>query len=164
MNRLIRDTIPHVNEPAKVHDRVSEALSRRKDKNDKAQTKQRARRREINIGDYVLVKNRRGGSKFMLPFEKDPLVMSAIKGTMVTAKRNQETISRNISFFKVFCMPDCEVAMENGSQFASSFEGDEEDRVDHPDRGFQSLSPVVSATNSQSSAPVELEMQNLETV
>ncbi|KAJ1141317.1 hypothetical protein NDU88_007650 [Pleurodeles waltl] len=164
LNRLVRDTIPHMNESSKIHDKVTEMLSRRKDKNDKALRKRKARRREINIGDYVLVKNRRDGSKFMLPFQKDPWMVSAIKGIMVTSKRNQETIKRNISFFKAFRMPDCEVVMENGYQFASSFEADEGDRVDHHDSGFPSLSPVVSATNSQSSAPGVLEMQNLEPV
>ncbi|KAJ1215923.1 hypothetical protein NDU88_003529 [Pleurodeles waltl] len=36
--------------------------------------KRRAKQRDIQIGDHVFVRNRRSGSKFLLPFEKDPWV------------------------------------------------------------------------------------------
>ncbi|KAJ1203930.1 hypothetical protein NDU88_007711 [Pleurodeles waltl] len=44
------------------------------EKNDRMSRKRRARERNILVGDHVLVRNRRSGSKFLLPFEKDPWV------------------------------------------------------------------------------------------
>ncbi|KAJ1130000.1 hypothetical protein NDU88_008359 [Pleurodeles waltl] len=37
--------------------------------------KRGAKERDVSVGDLVLVKCRRGGSKFVLPFEKDPWVI-----------------------------------------------------------------------------------------
>ncbi|KAJ1101176.1 hypothetical protein NDU88_006248 [Pleurodeles waltl] len=119
MNRQVQDTIPHVQEPSQLYDRVREALSNRENRNDKMSRKRRAKKRDIHVGDHVLVRNRRGGSKFMMPFK---WVLSAIKGTMVTAKRKQETITQNISFFKVFRMADGIREMEQNSPLARSFE------------------------------------------
>ncbi|KAJ1172703.1 hypothetical protein NDU88_004547 [Pleurodeles waltl] len=62
--------------------------------------KRGAKERDICVGDMVLVKCRKGGRKFLLPFEKDPWVVSDVKGTMITAKRGSESITRNISFYK----------------------------------------------------------------
>ncbi|KAJ1139418.1 hypothetical protein NDU88_005791 [Pleurodeles waltl] len=91
--------------------------------------KRRSKQRDIRIGDHVLVRNRRSGSKFMLPFENDLWVVSAIKGTMVTAKRNQEIITQNISFFKAFHMSCGGMEMEQNFSPASVVEDDDEGSV-----------------------------------
>ncbi|KAJ1093883.1 hypothetical protein NDU88_006972 [Pleurodeles waltl] len=59
-----------------IHFLIKEALSKRAQRNDKMSRKRRAKQRDIRIGDHVLVCNRRSGSTFMLPFEKDPWVVS----------------------------------------------------------------------------------------
>ncbi|KAJ1211271.1 hypothetical protein NDU88_006632 [Pleurodeles waltl] len=116
---------PH-QESSGLQERVKEALSKRMEKNDKMSRKRSAKKRDLRIGDHVLVHNRRSGSKFLLPFEKDPWVVSAIKGTMITAKRNHETINRNILFFKAFHMANGEMERDQIPPQTSLFDdGDE---------------------------------------
>ncbi|KAJ1113899.1 hypothetical protein NDU88_002139 [Pleurodeles waltl] len=74
MNRKVQDTIPYVPESSDLHEQVWKALSKRVEKNDKMQKKRRAKKQNIRIGDHVLVRNRKSGSKFLLQFEKDPWV------------------------------------------------------------------------------------------
>ncbi|KAJ1091784.1 hypothetical protein NDU88_004899 [Pleurodeles waltl] len=117
-------------QPSELHDRVREATSKREEINDKMSRKRRAKKRDIHVGDHDLICNRRSGSKFLLPFEKDLWVVSAIKGTTVTAKRKQETVTRNISFFKVFRMAIGGMEMEQNYPPASLFEDGDEGSVD----------------------------------
>ncbi|KAJ1206954.1 hypothetical protein NDU88_002347 [Pleurodeles waltl] len=77
--------------------------------------KRGAKERDICVGDMVLVKCRKGGSKFLLPFEKDPWVVSDVKGTMITAKRGPESITRNISFYKKVYASDFPVPIDVSS-------------------------------------------------
>ncbi|KAJ1161459.1 hypothetical protein NDU88_001945 [Pleurodeles waltl] len=58
------------------------ALSQRLEKNDKMSRKRRAKKRDIHIGDHVLVRNRQSGSKFLLPFEKDPWLGAWLGSTL----------------------------------------------------------------------------------
>ncbi|KAJ1213451.1 hypothetical protein NDU88_001088 [Pleurodeles waltl] len=90
--------------------------------------------RDIRIGDHILVHNRHSGSKFMLPFEKDPWVVSAIKGTMATAKRKQEAITWNVSFFKAFHLSRGRMEMEQNFSPASVVDDDDEGSVDFCNR------------------------------
>ncbi|KAJ1136658.1 hypothetical protein NDU88_003073 [Pleurodeles waltl] len=143
MNQKVQDTIPHMQESSELHDRVQEALSKRVERNNKMSRKQRAKQRDIRIGGHVLVCNRRSGSKFMLPFEKDTWVVSAIKGTMVIAKRNQETITRNISFFKAFHMSSGGMEIKQTSSPATVSDGDDEGSVDFDNCCFPLPNPKV---------------------
>ncbi|KAJ1092473.1 hypothetical protein NDU88_005583 [Pleurodeles waltl] len=145
MNRKVRDTIPHVPESSELHDRVRKALSKRVEKNYKMSRKRRAKERNICVGDHVLVRNRRSGSKFLLPFEKEPWVVSAIKGTMVTAKMNQETITGNISFFKTFRMVSGEMETDQVVSHGSLKEDDDDRSLDSRDHCYtlQSSGMVV---------------------
>ncbi|KAJ1207644.1 hypothetical protein NDU88_003034 [Pleurodeles waltl] len=118
----------------KLHDQVRKALSKRVEKNDKMSRKCRAKERNILVGDHVLVRNRGSGSKFLVPFEKEPWVVSAIKGTMVTAKTNQETITRNISFFKTFRKACGEMEMDQVVPLGRLNEDDDDRSVDSWDR------------------------------
>ncbi|KAJ1139557.1 hypothetical protein NDU88_005926 [Pleurodeles waltl] len=108
INRQVWDTIPHVPECNDLHQQVGKALSRRKDRNDNMS-------RDICVGDMVLVKCRKGGSKFVLPFEKDPWIVSDVKCTMITAKRGSESITQNISFYKKVYASDFQVPIDISS-------------------------------------------------
>ncbi|KAJ1143533.1 hypothetical protein NDU88_009841 [Pleurodeles waltl] len=112
INRPVRDTIPNIVEYNDLHQQMGKALSRRKDRNDKMSRKRGAKERDICVGDMVLVKCRKGGSKFVLPFEKDPWIVSDVKGTMITAKRGPESITRNISFYKKVYASDFPVPID----------------------------------------------------
>ncbi|KAJ1144878.1 hypothetical protein NDU88_011172 [Pleurodeles waltl] len=77
--------------------------------------KRGAKEHDIHVGDVVLVKCRRGGSKFVLPFEKDPWVVSDVKGTLITAKRGPESITKNILLFKKIHTSDFQVPIDTSS-------------------------------------------------
>ncbi|KAJ1164552.1 hypothetical protein NDU88_004989 [Pleurodeles waltl] len=115
INRPVRDTIPNVLECNDLHQQVGKALSRRKDRNYKMSRKRGAKERHICVGDMVLVKCRKGGSKFVLPFEKDPWIVSDVRGTMITAKRGPESITQNISFYKKVYASDFQVPIDISS-------------------------------------------------
>ncbi|KAJ1142668.1 hypothetical protein NDU88_008981 [Pleurodeles waltl] len=116
MNRRVGDTITHVRESSRVIDQAAEALSRGKSLHDRMSRKRRAKQREVQVCDLVLVKNRRSGSKFLQPFEKEPGVVSITKGTMITAHKGHEYITRNISFFNLFRQPDPEIKSADSTQ------------------------------------------------
>ncbi|KAJ1101188.1 hypothetical protein NDU88_006260 [Pleurodeles waltl] len=96
-----------------AHPGPAALIGTRKNQNDNMSRKRGAKERDISVGDLVLVKCRRGGSKFVLPFEKDPWVVSEVKGTMITATRGQETVTRNILFFKKMPFSDFPVTGED---------------------------------------------------
>eukprot|EP00057_Strongylocentrotus_purpuratus_P001926 XP_003723494.1 PREDICTED: uncharacterized protein K02A2.6-like [Strongylocentrotus purpuratus] len=58
------------------------------------------RRVPLCIGDTVLVKREGYVTKTMTPYELEPLVVTDVKGSMVTASRGSQKITRNTSFFK----------------------------------------------------------------
>ncbi|KAJ1169365.1 hypothetical protein NDU88_001258 [Pleurodeles waltl] len=154
---MVGDTIPHVNQSSRVRDKVAEALSRRRSQNDQVSKKLRAKRREVQVGDVVLVRNRRVGSKFLLPFEKD---LEAIKGTMVRAHKGQESITRSISFFKLFRLPNPNTRGMDGSQPGSLDANDDESTADHPDGVPTSPRHSMDGTNSQHTTRAESELLN----
>jgi hypothetical protein len=51
----------------------------------------------LQVGDKVLVKQNQT-NKTMTPFDPSPFEITAIKGTMITARNSNKTITRNISF------------------------------------------------------------------
>ena len=53
----------------------------------------------LTVGDAVLVKNPKP-TKAETPFEPIPLVVTQKKGSMITARRGPQTVTRNSSFFK----------------------------------------------------------------
>ncbi|KAJ1170698.1 hypothetical protein NDU88_002571 [Pleurodeles waltl] len=48
----------------------------------------------------VLVRNRHAGEKFCLPFEAVPWTVGQVKGTLITAQKGNDSITRNVPFFK----------------------------------------------------------------
>ena len=71
-----------------------------------------ARQRNINIGDTVLMKQKRT-NKSAPPYSHKPCVVAARKGTMITAERPGHKITRNASFFKVVSIPGDVPAPDN---------------------------------------------------
>ncbi|KAJ1135370.1 hypothetical protein NDU88_001810 [Pleurodeles waltl] len=162
MNRQVQDTIPHVQEGSELHDRVREALSNRERKKDKMSRKRRAKERDICVGDFVLVRNRRSGSKVLLPFEKDPWVVIAKKGTMITARRKHETVTRNISFFKVFRLNSGGMDREPSSPSAIEYENRNEGSVVCGNSQSTLHSPVMLSDDPMSTDQRGADVQSVE--
>ena len=84
---------------------VDDILLRAKDKQGKEKMKMYGDRHtnkkqcDISVGDSVLVKQNKT-HKAMSPFNPSPYVVTNIKGTRITAKRNNHFITRNVSHFK----------------------------------------------------------------
>jgi hypothetical protein len=55
----------------------------------------------LQVGDRVLVKQNQT-NKTISPYDPNPFEITSIKGTMITAKNKNKTITRNISFFKLW--------------------------------------------------------------
>ncbi|KAJ1131445.1 hypothetical protein NDU88_009782 [Pleurodeles waltl] len=77
-------------------------MRRRSRNNDYASKRRRARKVSIHVGDMVLVKDHHPGGKLCLPFEGELWTVTAINGTMITATRDSESVTRNISQIKKF--------------------------------------------------------------
>ena len=77
---------------------IKDAEAKRKMK-EHADKVKRAQRSTIEIGDKVLVHQRKH-NKFSTRFNPSPYTVIDIKGTMVTAARNEKYVTRNISLFK----------------------------------------------------------------
>ena len=77
---------------------IKDAEAKRKMK-EHADKVKRAQRSTIEIGDKVLVHQRKH-NKFSTRFDPSPYTVVDIKGTMVTAARNEKYVTRNISLFK----------------------------------------------------------------
>ena len=77
---------------------IKDAEAKRKMK-EHADKVKRAQRSTIEIGDKVLVHQRKH-NKFSTRFDPSPYTAIDIKGTMVTAARNEKYVTRNISLFK----------------------------------------------------------------
>lgn len=80
---------------------------RRKDAKEKERMKRNAeqhkslRKTKFKVGDVVLVKRSGIIPNATTPYQTQPYEIIVIKGTMITARRNTETITRNASFFKL---------------------------------------------------------------
>ena len=105
MGRVGMETIPHHPTwlPKEINPQVTQ--SRRKKTNDHASRKRRAKVSDLREGDQVLLKDRYPGSKFRLPFEAEPWRVVRRQGTMITASQGDESVTRNVSFFKRYHMP-----------------------------------------------------------
>ncbi|KAJ1148546.1 hypothetical protein NDU88_001374 [Pleurodeles waltl] len=100
MNRPVGDTIPQCDVPTILQEQASERLHQRKSASDRVSQRRRAESAPLQVGDQVLVRNRHPVGKFRLPFEMTPWTVVRRKGTLVTAQKGPESMTRNISFFK----------------------------------------------------------------
>ena len=126
--RPVHTRLPELCQPAPNDD-----LVRNRDKAQKHKIKQYAdkkrgsRPKEIKVGDQVLVKN--SGKFHRTPYRSAPYEVTAVKGTMVTARCNDHLITRNVSCFKLYRGP---LAPDVSSDAESSY-GDADRDVVLPD-------------------------------
>lgn len=101
-NRKISTKLPDVVDDKEttsdqnVQTKDSEAKQKMKEHADK---RAQAQDPEIEIGDTVLVRQKKK-NKLSTKFDPSPYKVVEVKGTMVTAVRNEKYITRNISQFK----------------------------------------------------------------
>ena len=96
--REVRSTLPQ------VFFKASDLDINQKDATSKAKMKSYADKTlrtkpSLKIGDHVLVRNE-GKNKSKPPFNPKPLTITDQKGSMITAKREGKSVTRNSSFFK----------------------------------------------------------------
>lgn len=101
-NRKVRTKLPQV---VTISDKAKDQEVRQKDELAKSKMKQnadksrQARKSIIQIGDMVLLRQKKT-SKLMTKFDPHPFKVVRIKGTMITATRNEKYVTRNSSLFK----------------------------------------------------------------
>ena len=100
MRRDLRDVIPAGPKwkPAQIDPAHSQ--EKRRITNEKASRTRRATRSNLVVGDRVVVRDRHPGWKFRTRFEREPWMVTRVKGTMITATRQHQVVTRNISWFK----------------------------------------------------------------
>ena len=91
-----------------------------------ADKKARAQLTEMRVGDTVLIRQRKN-NKFTTKFDISPFQVVRVKGTMVTAVRNEKYVTRNISHFKKVPATCGDVIPEDED---GDYEEDEEDDDD----------------------------------
>ena len=64
-----------------------------------ADRSRQAKKSTIQVGNMVLLRQKQT-SKLMTKFYQHPFEVVRIKGTMITARRNEKYITRNASLFK----------------------------------------------------------------
>ena len=66
-----------------------------------ADSRENTKKQPVNVGDRVLVRRDGHIAKHMSPYKTEPFTVSSRKGSMVTATKEDEEITRNSSYFKV---------------------------------------------------------------
>ena len=102
--RKLQHPLPQipVNQPSKSIDDLTKRDFKAKEKAaEYANNRRRATDRTVNIGDQVLVKQRKK-NKLSTSFDIVPFIVTEIKGSMITVKalNSDRTLTRNISHFK----------------------------------------------------------------
>ena len=100
LRRDLRDVIPAGPKwkPARI-DKAG-CQEKRRITNEKASHTRRAAVPSLVVGEQVVVKDRHPGWKFRTRFEQEPWTVTRVKGTMVTATRHNQSVTRNVSWFK----------------------------------------------------------------
>ncbi|KAJ1158445.1 hypothetical protein NDU88_011133 [Pleurodeles waltl] len=99
--RAVVDSIPHHRQwmPEAIDD--LQVHQRRISVNHKVSSR-RPRASDLYVGDAVLLREHSPGSKFRLPFDKNPWTIVHRYGSMVVAQRGTSTVTWNVSMFKKF--------------------------------------------------------------
>lgn len=98
--RAPRDVIP-VDPTWQPPERDGEAVqTRRETTNRKASEVRGAKSSPLRVGDSVVIRDRHPGWQFRTPYESEVCIVSDVKGTMITARRGQQSVTRNITCFK----------------------------------------------------------------
>lgn len=137
-NRPVRIKLPEVQ--TTPHD---QADIKWKDAQAKGKMKEYADRKayvkpsNIRPGDTVLVKRDRSYKKSQTPYEPQPYIVTSCKGSMVTARHGDRTVTRNSSFFKPVQLED----IPHMDEF-TDYSDDEEDEPANHNEG-QPLQPQL---------------------
>lgn len=158
-NRITNFTIPSM--PQQINNNIAEE-ARQKQQDSKIQRKayhdnrSHAKEPNINIGDTVLIKQRKQ-NKLTPQFEPQPYIVTEKNETMITAKSpyNQEEKTRNASHMKSIpsnikfnAMPETEDDEDLGQQYKP--EHQQRDKIEQPQRP-----PLVHRYPRRERAPVE---------
>ncbi|KAJ1119180.1 hypothetical protein NDU88_007366 [Pleurodeles waltl] len=81
--------------------------AKRQENNARASRKRRVTERQLNTGNRVIIWDRRPGWKFRTPFEQEVWTIISVTGTMITAQKWAEQVSRNILWFRKVPVPEC---------------------------------------------------------
>ena len=123
----------------KVKEKDRQAKQKMKENADK---RARARVSIVAVGDTVLVRQRKR-NKFTTRFDPSPFEVVRIKGTMVTAARNEKYITRNISQFKKIPSLLKELEGEESDISDDDISEDGEEENNPPDTPHDTLPPAV---------------------
>ncbi|KAJ1167312.1 hypothetical protein NDU88_007704 [Pleurodeles waltl] len=148
------DTIPYHKTSMALQEQAAERLRHRGPTNDRTSRKRHARTRHLRMEDQVLVRSRHSGGKFKLPFEPVPWTVVKTCSTMITATREEESVTRNVLFFKHYRYdgweprtgaderpdtPECAESPEDNKVIPKHTEkdllGNQLDREPYPSRG-----------------------------
>ena len=137
--RDIRTKLPSVT-PARQNDdmRAKDTIEKQKMKTH-ADNKQYVQPSDLKVGDNVLVKNM-GVDKSKSAFNSQPLTIVEKKGSMITAQRGEQCITRNSSFFKRSPQPPV-------SRHAEADDKDDEVRPYTPGEQEMDQAPSVQPDN-----------------
>ena len=101
-NRQLRTKLPamhnDVRDPAKIQEADQKAKERIKKY---ADSKAYVKSSKIRAGDTVVLKRDHSYCKSQTPYESKPYKVTVCKGSMITARRGERTVTRNSSFFKL---------------------------------------------------------------
>lgn len=86
---------PTVLQQAKHNDRLAKTKAKQY-----ADRRNNAEHKQLKKGDKVLIKHEGRKNKLSTPYNPNPFIIEQTKGSMITAKSNQKSITRNASFFK----------------------------------------------------------------
>ena len=101
-NRLIKTKQPQIVRESQAENHAIVLMKDQQAKakmKENADTKRRAKHSTIQIGDIVLLRQRKQ-NKFSMKFDPSPYWVTHKKGTMLTATRNGRSVTRNTSLFK----------------------------------------------------------------
>ena len=145
-NRKVRNKLPHIT-AATLNDDKSTNFKEVREKDRRAKLKMKtyadertkAKSSDIKIGDTVLARQRKQ-NKFSTRFDPVPFQVVRIKGTMITARRNEKYITRNVSQFKIV---DSSLGRDK-----SMTDDDDEDNEDLPMNPEQEMPIAVRGQNA----------------
>ena len=101
MGRKLKDKIPSIHkEESKIVKRARMINEEKKKKSKEYYDKKRnVRENEIDVGEYVLLKERKKG-KYLTKFQPSPVKVIKVRGSAITVIRDEKPVTRNISEVK----------------------------------------------------------------
>ena len=92
--------------------------------------KRNVRKTEIDVGEYVLLKERKKG-KYLTKFEPSPAKVIKVRGSAITVVRDEKPVTRNISEVKKIKIEESSSEEEEYSEEESSEEKESESQSEN---------------------------------